>query len=213
MPPSVCAARFCGCTASPASIGRPDVVHLDRAGRAIDRDLGDARGERLVLLHDGDAERACRRACASNPTSRATARSSFCTRGSPSAISMRKSIGSLPSSLAISSRKHSIAKALEKTPTPRSGGEPRTPRLDHVLGEPVRDRVLQHQRSLHDDCDPARAAACRRGSRDSPAPTRRPRDGARPRACRRHRSRPRCAARSSAGTCRSQGRPRGSRSP
>jgi hypothetical protein len=34
----------------------PEIVHLDLAAGAIDRDFGDARGERIGLFVEGDAE-------------------------------------------------------------------------------------------------------------------------------------------------------------
>jgi len=37
--------------------GDPHIVHLDLAARAIDRNLGNACGERVVLHHGGDAKR------------------------------------------------------------------------------------------------------------------------------------------------------------
>ncbi len=36
----------------------PEIVHLDPAARALDGDLGDACRQRVVLLHEGGAERA-----------------------------------------------------------------------------------------------------------------------------------------------------------
>ena len=86
-------------------------------------------------------------------------------RGSPSDSSRRNAIGSLPSSLAISSRKHSAAKALWPLPTPRHGASRVPPGLDHMLRELVRDRILRDRRAFHHDPVDGRRLAARHGRR------------------------------------------------
>src|SRR6266545_1774954 len=119
MPPSVCAARFCGCTAIPASMAAQMLCTLIvPVARSTETSATPAANVSSFSMTA--TPRAVPSRLRFQSDIWATVRSSSWTRDSPAAISMRKAIGSFASSLAISSRKLSIAKALEKEPTPRT---------------------------------------------------------------------------------------------
>jgi hypothetical protein len=113
----------------PASID-PDVEH-DLAGGAVDRDLGDAGGQRVVLHH---ADTNSGVGALARPVRHvATARSSVCMRG---ALPMIRAGRSSLRLLAISSRKlggEGIVGVADAAP----GEEPRAAGLDDMLGELV----------------------------------------------------------------------------
>ena len=165
MLPSVCAARFPGCTAMPASIATQTLWTLILPDARSTETSATPAASVSSFTMVADAERAAvALACFQSDIS-ATARNSVCMRGWPSDSSSRNAIGSLPSSFAISSRKHSAANALWPLPTPRQGASRARPRHHDVLGELVRDRILRDRRSLHHDavepapaCVPAIAA-------------------------------------------------------
>ena len=210
MLPSVCAARFLGCTAMPASMRAPDIVHLDLAACAVDRHFGDSRRQRVVLHHGGDAERRpSRLRCQSDIScdhakEMLHARLAFC--------ELDPERDRVLAELLARSRPENIRRRTRC-------GRCRRPARARAGCRRARSRARQAcsgsdiARSASPSSRCGRpAAACRppwRRYRPRPIPTRC--GGARRSSCRWRRSRPRCDARSSAGICRRRCRPRGSR--
>ena len=163
MLPSVCAAMFPGCTAMPASIATQTLWTLILPdARSTETSATPAARVSSFTMVAAPSARPSRLRVQSDIS--ATARSSVCMRGWPSDSSSRNAIGSLPSSFAISSMKHSAANALWPLPTPRQGAMPRAARHHDVLGELVGDRVLRDRRALHHDAvEPRRRRAGHRG--------------------------------------------------
>ena len=208
MLPSVCAARFFGCTAMPASSAHQTLCTLILPlARSTDTSATPAASVSSFTMVATPKPRPSRLRCQSDisatmRTSVLHARLPFRQLEPERDRVLRQLLGDLVEEALGRERVVAVADAAP-------GRQPGAAGHDDVLGELVRDRILRDRRSLHHDPVGARlwiAATCRR----PPTPT--PRGDARRSACRRHRSRPRCDARSSAGTCRRSDRPRGSRS-
>ena len=198
MLPSVCAARLRGCTAMPASSAAQKLCTLILPVlRSSETSATPAASVSSFTMVPTPSAVPSRLRVQSDIS--ATTRKRCCMRGTPSESSSRNATGSLPRSLAISSTKLSIAKALWPLPTPRHGDSRAPPVLDHVLGELVGNRILRDRRALHHDAVlPRLWIAGDVGHDGFGNHAVMPGD----RACRRRRSRPRCDARSSGGTCR-----------
>ena len=120
MLPSVCAARFFGCTAMPASSAHQTLCTLILPlARSTDTSATPAASVSSFTMVATPKPRPSRLRVQSDIS--ATMRTRCCMRGCPSDSSSRNATGSFDSSLAISSRKHSAANALWPLPTPRHG--------------------------------------------------------------------------------------------
>ena len=140
----------------------PEIVDLDLAGRLIDRDLGDARRERVVLVQK--AMPRPRPVALALPVRHLGDRRSDApaARGWPWSARAGSPADPCRVASAISSRKHSIAKALWPAPTPRHG-KPRAAQLDDVLGALVRDAVDTELAIPFSRCGRVPSAAANRG--------------------------------------------------
>ena len=127
MLPSVCAARFLGCTAMPASTAAQKlstlILPLLRSSETSATPAASVSSLTMVPMPRAVPSRLRFQSDIS-----ATTRSRCCMRGTPSVSSSRNATGSLPGPCAISSTKLSAANALWPLPTPRHG-DSRAPRF------------------------------------------------------------------------------------
>ncbi len=163
MLPSVCAARFFGCTAMPASMAHQTLCTLILPlARSTDTSATPAASVSSFTMVATPS--AGRRACAASPTSRRrSAGGAACAAALPRARAGTRPgpcqlLGDLVEEALGRERVVAVADAAP-------GREPGAAGLDHVLGELVRDRILRDRRALHHDPVDRRRLAAGHGGR------------------------------------------------
>src|SRR6202035_4422115 len=128
----------------------PEVEHLDLAGLAIERDLGDAGGQRVVLHHGADTERGAValarpvRHLGNRAQEMLHARYAFRELEAERHRILAEILGDVVDKTLDGEGVVAVADA-----APRR--QPRAAVLDDVLGELVRNRILRDRRALHHD--------------------------------------------------------------